>query len=387
MRIWAIGLALAAALPLHAMTPERTAAIDAAAHEAMARTGSRGLALAVIDHGKVVLVRAYGIRNAAAAPLQTDTIMYGASLTKTMFAYAVMQLVDEGKVDLDRPIADYLPKPLPEYGNLDAYGNWADLAGDERWRRITPRIILTHSTGFANFSFDEPDGKLHIHFDPGSRYAYSGEGIILLQFALEKGLGLDAGHEMQRRVFDRLGMVNSSAHWRPDFASHLADGWTQEGKIVAHDERSHVRLAGSVDTSIADVANFAAGLVRGEGLSARARAEMVRPQLPITTLSQFPSFQPELPPDKRLPIAAGLGLITFSGPQGRGFFKGGHDDQTANTMVCVERGQKCAVILSNDVRSERAFPDLVRSLIGETGAPWCWEYPQLTSVKFGPSQI
>jgi len=375
MRKWAIGPALAAILPLHAMTPHRTAKIDAAAHDAMARTGSRGLAIALIDHGKVVLVRAYGIRNAAGAPLETDTIMYGASLTKTMFAYAVMQMVDEGKVDLDRPIADYLPKPLPECGNLDAYGNWADLAGDERWRRITPRIILTHSTGFANFSFDEPDGKLRIHFDPGSRYAYSGEGIILLQFALEKGLSLDAGQEMQRRVFDRLGMINSSAHWRPDFASHLADGWTDEGKVVPHDERSHVRLAGSVDTSIADVANFAAGLVRGEGLSAPARAEIVRPQLPITTLSQFPSFQPEVPPGKRFPISAGLGVITFSGPQGPGFFKGGHDDQTANTMVCVERGQKCAVILSNDVRSERAFPDLVRSLIGETGAPWRWEYP------------
>ena len=373
---WAIGLALAASLPLHAMTPQRTSAVDAAARDAMARTGSRGLAIALIDQGKVVLVRAYGVRNAAAAPLETDTIMYGASLTKTMFAYAVMQLVDEGKVDLDRPIADYLPKPLPEYGNLDAYGNWADLAGDERWRRITPRIILTHSTGFANFSFIEPDGKLRIHFDPGSRYAYSGEGIILLQFVLEKGLGLDAGQEMQRRVFDRLGMINSSAHWRPDFASHLADGWTDEGKVVPHDERSHVRLAGSVDTSIADVAKFAAGLVRGEGLSARSRAEMVRPQLPITTLSQFPSFQPEVPPDKRFPISAGLGVITFSGPQGPGFFKGGHDDQTANTIVCVERGRKCAVILSNDVRSERAFPDLVRSLIGETGAPWRWEYPE-----------
>ena len=78
--------------------------------------------------------------------------MYGASLTKAVFAYTVMQLVEEGRIDLDRPIADYLPKPLPEYGNLDAYGNWGDLAGDERWRRITPRILLTHSAGFANFA-------------------------------------------------------------------------------------------------------------------------------------------------------------------------------------------------------------------------------------------
>lgn len=72
--------------------------------------------------------------------------------------------------------------------------------------RLTPRILLTHSADFAKFAFLEPDGKLRIHFEPGSRYAYSGEGMILLQFVLERGLGLDVGVEMQRRVFDRFGM-------------------------------------------------------------------------------------------------------------------------------------------------------------------------------------
>jgi CubicO group peptidase (beta-lactamase class C family) len=376
MRAWRIGLALTMAFPAHAALPT-VAAIDAAAHAAMAKTGSKGLALALIDHGKVALVRAYGVRNAAGDPLGTDTIMYGASLTKAVFAYTVMQLVDAGKVDLDRPIADMLAKPLPDYGNLDAYGNWGDLAGDDRWRRITPRMVLTHSTGFANFAFLEPDGKLRIHFDPGTRYAYSGEGIMLLQFGIEKGLGLDAGAEVQKRVFDRFSMTDTSVKWRPDFASHLADGWTEDGKIEPHDERSRVRLAGSMDTTIADFAKFAAGLVRGDGLSAKARAEMVRPQLAITTPSQFPTFLPELPADKRFPISAGIGVVTFSGPQGPAFFKTGHNDSTGNIMVCVERGRKCAVILSNDVRTERAFPDLVRAMIGETGAPWRWEYSNL----------
>jgi CubicO group peptidase (beta-lactamase class C family) len=72
---------------------------------AMAATGSRGLAIAVIDKGRVVRTRSYGARNAAGAPLQTDTIMYGASLTKSAFAYVVMQLVDEGRLDLDTPLA------------------------------------------------------------------------------------------------------------------------------------------------------------------------------------------------------------------------------------------------------------------------------------------
>ncbi|MES2119115.1 MAG: serine hydrolase domain-containing protein [Pseudomonadota bacterium] len=345
------------------------------ARQAMAKTGSRGLAIAIIDHGKVRSVQAFGIRNAKAKPLTTDTIMYGASLTKTVFAYYVLQLVDEGKVDLDKPIADVLSRPLPDYGNLDAYGNWGDLAGDERWRRITPRMVLTHSTGFANFAFLEPDQKLRINFEPGTRFAYSGEGIELLQFMLEEGLKLDTGSEMQRRIFGPLGMRSTSLKWRPEFVRNLADGWTKDGKIEPHDERSKVRAAGSMDTSVSDLAKFAAAAARGWGLSPRARAELVRPQLPITTKQQFPTLAPELPVGKRWPgVAAGLGVIVFDGPQGPAFMKGGHNDSTGNTLVCVERGQRCVLILSNDVRSEATFPQLVRSILGETGVPYRWEY-------------
>ncbi|MDB5693334.1 MAG: D-alanyl-D-alanine carboxypeptidase precursor [Alphaproteobacteria bacterium] len=352
--------------------------LDIEANAAMRRTGARGLAMAVIEGGLPVLVRSWGARNGAGDPLSTDTIMYGASLTKAVFAYTVMQLVDEGRLDLDKPIADYLAKPLPAYGNLDDYGNWGDLAGDERWRRLTPRILLTHSSGFANFAFVEPDRKLRFHFDPGTRYAYSGEGIELLQFALEKGLGLDLGREMQRRVFDRFSMRDTSMIWRPDFRRNLANGWTAEGKIAPHDERSRVRAAGSMDTTIADFARFAAGFVRGEGLKPASRAEMARPQRAITTPSQFPTLLPEAPPEKRWKgLSAGLGIVTFEGPQGRGFYKGGHDDSTGNTWVCLERGRRCVVILSNDVRAEAAFPGLVRVVLGETGLPWRWEYSNL----------
>jgi len=359
----------------HSTSPARISHWDAAARRAMAETGARGMALAVIEDGRPVFVRAWGHRNLAGNSLQADTVMYGASLTKAVFAYIVMQLVDEGRIDLDRPIADYLLKPLPDYGNLDDYGNWGDLAGDERWRRITPRMLLTHSAGFANFAFLEPDGKLRFHFDPGTRYAYSGEGIILLQFVLEKGLGLDLGAEMQRRVFDRFGMTNTSMTWRADFAGNLADGWKTDGNVEPHDERSRVRAAGSMDTTIADFTKFAAGFMRGEGISAAAREEMLRPQLPITSTSQFPSLANEVPPERRWKdLSAGVGVVTFDGPQGRGFFKGGHNDSTANIWVCLERGRRCVVVLSNDVRAEAGFPALVETILGPTGLPWAWEY-------------
>jgi CubicO group peptidase (beta-lactamase class C family) len=359
------------------------AAIDGEVHRIMARTHANGMAVAVVDHGKVGYVKAYGIRNAKGDPLTTDTVMYGASITKAVFAYTVMQLVDQGKLKLDTPIKDDLDKPLPAYGPdpvfPDKYGPYQDLAGDPRWEKITPRMCLTHSTGFSNFWFIEPDHKLHIHFDPGTRFSYSGEGFILLQFVIEhgrkaQGLGLDVG-DLTKANFERLGMTRTSLVWRDDFAANLADGWNDQGQPQEHDQRSKVRVAGSMDTTISDLPKFAAALVRGDGLSAASRAEITKPSFHITTAHQFPLFLPEVPvSEQRKDLYAGLGVIVFDGPQGHGFYKGGHDGQTANTMICLEASQRCVVILSNDVRAEAGFAELVKFILGNTGVPYDWEY-------------
>jgi CubicO group peptidase (beta-lactamase class C family) len=365
--------------PRRGAQPIENAELASHMQAALRDTRAKGLALAVVRDGQVRQVQAVGLRNAEGAPLTTETVMYGASLTKAAFGHLVMQLVEAGRIDLDAPISKYLARPLPEYPDDEAYGPWSHLAGDDRWRKLTPRILLTHSAGFANYAFMEPDERLRFHFEPGTRYAYSGEGLILLQFVLEKGMGLDVGREMQTRVFDRFGMRRTSMTWRADFAANAADGWDDDGDPVAHDQRESVRAAGSMDTTIADVARLAAGYVRGEGLSARGRAELTRPHLAITTPAQFPTFLNELAPERRhRGLAAGLGVVVFDGPQGPGFFKGGHNDSTGNTWVCLERSRDCVVILSNDVRAERAFPRLVHLVLGDTGVPWGWEYGRMT---------
>ena len=324
--------------------------------------------MAVIDDGKAVWVRSWGLRNVEKnLPLQTDTIMYGASLTKLAFAYMVMQLVDEGTLDLDRSVGEYLAKPLPDYPF------YAALEGDERWRKLTPRILLTHTSGFANFAFLEPDQKLRFHFDPGSRYAYSGEGFILLQFVLETGLRLDVGEEMQRRVFDRFGMTRTSMTWRPDFALNLADGYGLDGVRATRraQQAARSRIDGHDHRGFREVR---AGFSRGEGLSARSRAETVKPQIAITTPSQFPTLsQATSPAMKALELSAGLGVVTFEGPFGRAFFKGGHNDTTANQAICVERGRRCVLFLSNDVRAESLYQRLTEATLGDPGMPWSWE--------------
>lgn len=374
-RLAALALALAA-MPgtAHAdAVTQPEVSLDARVEQLMRDNGVRGLALAITEGGTVREVHAFGERNAQGNPLTAQTVMYGASLTKAMFAYLVAQLAAEGKLGLDTPISECLPRPLPEYADAeDKYAPWQHLAGDERWRKLTPRILLNHGSGFANFYWLEPDERLQFHFEPGTRFAYSGDGIILLQFVLEKGLGLDVGQEMEKRVFAPFGMSRSSLIWRDDFRANLADGWTEDGKPEPHDERSQVRAAGSLDTTIADMARFSAGVMGGPDTLWR---EMARPQLPIRSAVQFPSLQPDAPAAEQVPhLAAGLGVVTFEGPQGPGFFKGGHNESTGNMWVCLERSRRCVLLLGNDVRAERIYPQIVELVLGDTGMPWRWEY-------------
>ncbi len=345
-------------------------AIDEQVEALMAREDVKGMALALIENGEVKHVAAYGYRNVEREePLETDTIMYGASLTKTAFAYMVLQLVDEGRFDLDKSLASYLPKPLAEFED------YLDIAADERRSRITARHVLTHSTGFANFRWLEDDQKLRFHFEPGARYAYSGEGFYLLQLAIEDGLGLDVKQEMQRRIYDRFDMPNTSMQWREDFADNLADGYAMDGTFEPHDERSGVSAAGSMDTTIADQAKMWAGMVRSEGLSAESRAEFVRPQLAITTAHQFPTLWDTFDArGEESSLAAGLGLVTYQGEHGLSWFKGGHNPWTGNFAVCQEKTKRCIVMLSNSVRAELIYPELARAIMDDDAIPFWWEY-------------
>jgi CubicO group peptidase (beta-lactamase class C family) len=349
------------------------AAFDARVQRLMREARVPGLGLAVVHGGKIDM-KAYGFRDVESSlPLTPDTTMYGASLTKGAFAYAVMTLVDEGRLDLDRSIADYLPKPLP------GYAKYADLAGDGRWRKLTPRILLSHTSGLPNFRFFTDHGydenaKLFFAFDPGARFAYSGEGINLLQFVIETGLGIDVGELMQQRVFDRFGMHRTSMTWRDDFAANVAIGYDEQGKPLGHKQRGGVRAAGSMDTTLADAARFLAALSRGDGLSKASRSTMLDRQTAIRSVQQFPTLSEETTRDNDgIGLGYGLGWAVYDAPQGRAFFKSGHDDGTNNLALCIHDGRDCVLILSNSSNAEGIFLYLIQATLGEACFPWFWE--------------
>ncbi len=356
-------------------TIERGADLDAYIEDLMAREQVVGLAVSVVEGGEITHLNAYGYRNLEnGLLLETDTVMYGASLTKAAFAYMVLQLVDEGRIGLDQPIAEMLDRPLPEYDM------WASLEGDEEWRDLTPRILLSHTTGLANLRFLEPDWDLRFHFAPGTSYAYSGEGFWLLQFALEEGLGLDVKAEMQARIFDRFAMTRTDMQWREEWRTNLADGYAMDGSFEPHDERSTVSASGSMDTTIADQARLWQGMLAGEGLSDAMRAEWVSSQFDIQTAQKFPTTLVHETRDPRGPeigLSAGLGVETWEGPYGPAFAKGGHNDWTGNIVICQQIQDRCLIMLGNSVRAEIIFPAIAEAVLGETAYPWWWTYPAL----------
>jgi CubicO group peptidase (beta-lactamase class C family) len=111
-------------------------------------------------------------------PLTEDSVMSGASFTKVAFGYLVLQLADQHALDLDKPVYEYLPRPLPEYPQ------YSDFAGDSRYKKITARMLLSHTSGFPNWRWVENDRKLKIHFEPGSHFAYSARESICCNSSL-----------------------------------------------------------------------------------------------------------------------------------------------------------------------------------------------------------
>jgi CubicO group peptidase (beta-lactamase class C family) len=128
----------------------------------------------VIRKGKTSWVRGFGVNETKkGAPVTEDTIFEAASLSKPVFAYGVLKLVEQRKLGLDVPLTTYLPKPY--------------IQDDDRLNKITARIVLSHRTGFPNW---RGDGKpLAIHFTPGERFSNSGEGYIYLQHVVEQITG------------------------------------------------------------------------------------------------------------------------------------------------------------------------------------------------------
>lgn len=342
--------------------------LDAEVQRLMSAAHVPGLALALIQDGKVTYTHAYGYANVdQQQPLRTDTVMYAASLTKAVFAYTVMQLVDEGVLTLDAPLPALLKKPLPDYPKF------ADLKDDPRWRLLTPRMLLTHTSGLLNWRYINENNKLDFKYPPGSRYVYSGEGLNILQIVVEERTGIPLETLMQQRVFDRFGMRDTSMVWRDSWAGRETTHYGKDGSVIPHKRRSDARAAGSMDTTIGDYAAFMAGVLRGEGLSAAAYKEMLSPQMAIVSVQQFPSHWPgDTDLWRGSGLSIGIGWPLYNSPLGPAFFKEGADDGTNNIALGFRPSRNGIVMLSNSSNANNMFFPAIEYVYGKTCLPWFW---------------
>ena len=328
-----------------------------------------GAGIALFHHGEIVYLKEYGRRNVEKnLPLTPDSVMSAASLTKAAFAIVVMRLVELGELDLDKPIEQYLGKPLGDFAP------YTDLKGDSRTAKLTLRILLDHTSGFPNFRWLESDHKLHIHYEPGTHYGYSGEGVNLAQFVVEKVTGKSLTALMQEDLYGPLEMTRSSMIWQPRFESDFANGYDEYGRSLGAERRTSPNAAGSMQTSPRDYAAFLSALVRGKVLSPTTRDSMLSPQIRIHSAHQFPSLNIDTTTAyDPIDLSYGIGWGLYKSPYGPAFFKEGHDDGWRNLALIFRQHGDGILILTNSSNGEGIFKPLIEALLGQTGFPFDWE--------------
>jgi len=348
---------------------------EAFARKTLAAAGVTGAQIVVMDRGQVVWSEAFGLRRLEPRlAMDGETTMWAASITKGVFATYVMGLVERGEFQLDAPVAKQLPQPLDQY---EAYRETAtEVVKDPRWLAVTPRMLLAHTSGLANFAFLEPDKKMRLQFQPGTQYRYSGEGINLVQFLVEQHKQRPLDQLMQEALFTPLGMTRTGMIYRKEFAENVADRHDAGGKFVAQTRRFPARAGGSMTTSAEDLGRFASALLTGRLLKASTRKGQFSPFIRIRTLHQFAqkADEGEGAEAKAVGLAYGMGWGLLTKTRfGPAFFKEGHGDGAQNYMICFPRRQACMILLTNSDNGELAFRPLMETIWGNTVTPWEWE--------------
>jgi CubicO group peptidase (beta-lactamase class C family) len=296
--------------------------IDATVNRVMKAAEVPGMGLAILSDGEVVYLKGYGLRDKEnSLPMTPETVMSAASFTKVAFGNLVMQLVDRGQLNLDKPVYEYLPKPLPDYPN------YRDLAADPRYRKITARMLLSHTSGFPNWRWFNDDRKLNIAF-----------------------------------------------------------GYDEYGRSLGPQRRQKADAAGSMLTTAQDFARFLQAVLESKGLRKQTRASMLSPQIAILSKRQFPTFSTETTDEnKGIKLSYGLTWGLYWTPYGKAFFKEGHDDGHMNYAVCFEEKKSCIVMMTNSSNGEGIYKELLETLQKNTYTPIEWEgftpYNQLPPRK------
>ena len=335
-----------------------------------------GLNLAILNQNKAVFIKSYGYKNKPNhALLDTSTIVYGASFSKGVFGYLVMKLVEEKTLDLDTPLYKYLKKPISDYEYF------SDLKNDDRWKLITARMCLSHTTGLPNVRWFNPItgeqdtlGVIKIYFTPGSKYAYSGEGFKFLQLVIEEIHQKNTEELAQERIFKPLGMTRTGFIWHASFGEdNVAVGHMNNGEIDLKRKRTEPVAGGSLVTTISDYSKFIESLMQHKGLNHNSYEEMFSPQIAIHSKNQFPPISYDTTSENdAIHLSYGLGWGLLKCQDGLAFFKEGNGGSWRNYNInFIEKGLSI-IIMTNSENGEHIFQEIIENIIADTCIPWKW---------------
>jgi len=336
----------------------------------------QGLAISIFNNNEPVYEKTFGYKRIdTKEPIKINTNFYGASLSKSVFAVLVMKLVEEGTIDLDKPLQDYLSKPIFEYTPTKKWhDNYSDLKNDTLYKKITARMCLDHTSGFPNWRWDEPDQKLRVKFQPGLKYSYSGEGLVFLQVVIEHMLGKSLEELMQEKIFKPVGMTMSSYTWQPRFEKDYCIGHNATGELYEKDKDNDARAASTLETTLNDYTLFTRAVLKGSLLKSSSTKEMFSPQIKIRSIQQHgPLRMRDSTTNDGIKLSYGLGWVLLQSPYGTGAFKEGHGDGFQHYSIIFPKMGIGIIILSNSDNAESIFKELLESSIGDIYTPWYWE--------------
>lgn len=230
------------------------------------------VSFAMINNSKIVYHATFGVKSINTNEAITANSLFDAgSLTKTVFAYLVMRTVDKNQLDLDTPLYQYLPNK--------------DIEHDERYKKITARMVLSHSSGFPNWRRFNKDGKLDIKFTPGTDFNYSGEGYEYLADVLAKINNMPKDSLellMKKEIYTPLEMQNSATIWSERVQKQRIEGHIKEKVGMGWGisaQNPHFYAAYSLQSEALDYAKLLVAIMSGEGLSEKSKQEMLSVQI------------------------------------------------------------------------------------------------------------
>ncbi|MEM6380275.1 MAG: serine hydrolase domain-containing protein, partial [Bacteroidota bacterium] len=221
-----------------------------------------GISLTIMHAGEIVYSQNYGVINYyTQVPVDSNTIFEGASMTKLMFAFAVLRLVEKSIIDLDKPLYKYTPPPT-------------DIQDNPWHKLITGRMVLSHTTGLPNWADDMPDGKLVIQFKPGTQHSYSGAAFSYLTRAVEAITGDEITNILEDELVEVLDLDDMYFKNSPGLEDITAFGHVFN-RPRWQDIPEFAEMASSVHTNSKAYAKFLLALSRRQGLRPETYEAMI----------------------------------------------------------------------------------------------------------------